>query len=74
MTDCCSHTDIAQVRALLDISVMRYAIVDLSEGKEQGCSSMREHYMRIARQVPDSPAKCSGEVSGALEISRRPRC
>jgi hypothetical protein len=35
---------VAQVRALPDIRVMRYAILELSEGKEEGCSSrMSEH-------------------------------
>jgi hypothetical protein len=42
---------VVQGRALPGISVIRYAIFEWSEGKEEGCSSMmREH---CARETPD---------------------
>jgi hypothetical protein len=47
----------AQVRALPAISVMKYAILERSEGNEEGCSSKtRELWKRKARQVLESPS------------------
>ena len=54
---CCSHTAVAQASAPPDISIMRYAIFERSDGNEEGCSlKMREHRERKARQVPESQA------------------
>jgi hypothetical protein len=57
MTDCCSHTAVAKVSALLDISVIIYAVFDWFEGNEEGCSSKkREHWERNVRKVLESPS------------------
>jgi hypothetical protein len=57
MVDCCSHPAVAQASALLDISVIMYAIFVQSEENEEGCSlKTREYWERKARQVLEFPS------------------